>query len=199
MLLLAAMPMSFWLVGAVIAGILLLLVLGMQGQGQLVEKSIHEGGANGIPPQNISGTATTSNWISIGKRGHRHRWVIEQGAWAGGTPAVTFNQATSQGGAGSKALNPVQYYQGVGGATTTADILSAPVAIVSGTFNLPNQANTVTIIEIDESDLDFNNGFCYVQLAIASPGSNADYLCAHCEVYDLDLPANPTTLPSCVV
>jgi hypothetical protein len=48
---------------------------------------------------------------------------------------------------------------------------------VSDTFNLGTAAST-WIIEVDASQLDSKGGYECIQLAVASPSSNADYYAA---------------------
>jgi hypothetical protein len=49
-------------------------------------------------------------------------------------------------------------------------------AVTNNTFNLPNTANTITIIEVDGDDLDVDAGYDCFSVSIASPGANADLL-----------------------
>ena len=145
-------------------------------------------------PKDITGAAQSGAWINL-YTGRRLLYSILQGAWAGGTPAVTFEQASDSSGTGAKALTPGNafYYQ-----STTSTNTITRTAIASGTFNLPNQANTLTQVEIAAEDLDVANGFSYVRLKVASPGSNADLLAVLATAYQLDQVGNPTTLPSVI-
>lgn len=145
-------------------------------QGRFIEESQL---AMSSAPVNTTGASQTGAWISL-KNYRRLVWAIMQGAWAGGTPAVTLQQATSSAGAGAKALAFTEYWQ-----STTSSNVYTKTAVVSNTFNLPNQANTLTLIEITEQDLD-SGGFAYVQLNIASPGANADLVAV------LAIPCDPT-------
>ncbi len=125
----------------------------------------------GAVPIDTTGAAVAGDYVSL--KGYSHLTVvIMQGAWAGGTPAVTLKQNTNVGNspADEKALSFTKYWTGV---ALTDDTYSA-VAVVSDTFNLTATANTVTILEVDASSLDVDNGFDCVRLGIASPGSNAD-------------------------
>lgn len=119
-------------------------------------------------PANYSGTASTDLWIDMAGQEHM-AWLIQTGAWAGGTAAVTLLQGTSIAGAGSKALAFANYYT-----KTLASDAITKVAAVSNTFNL-DTANKLYIVEISAASLDLVNGFGFVALDIASPGSNNDY------------------------
>lgn len=141
--------------------------------GKLIEQLDVE---NAIDPQNVTGAATTSLWYNLASWQHI-AFVITQGLWAGGTPAVTLLQATSSAGASSKALTELEYWQQAAD-TTQAASAWARTAVASNTFNLPATAHTITIVEVDARQLDINNSFAYVQLNIASPGANTDLLSA---------------------
>lgn len=122
-------------------------------------------------PKDTTGAAVTGDWVHLKKSG-RLMIVIMQGAWAGGTPAVTLKQATDNASGGEKALSFSEYWQG----TALTDDVYARTAVSSDTFNLPATANTVTIIEVHCQDLDTDNGFTHVRVNIASPGANADLI-----------------------
>lgn len=124
-----------------------------------------------VPPKDITGAAQTGAWANM-KFWKKCEIVIIQGAWAGGTPAVTLSQATSAAGAGAKALSFDRYYQFD---QDTGEGLTY-TAVVSDTFNLPNGTNVVTVIPIRAADLDINNNFAYFRANVASPGANADLL-----------------------
>jgi hypothetical protein len=138
-----------------------------------------------INPQNISGTATTS--LYFGMQFWQHVvFIYSQGAWAAGTAAVTFQQAKTSAGGSAKALVPLfpttlttptlmEYWQ-MSADQTQAASAWVRTTVAPASFVLPNQANTITIVEITAQMLDFNNGFTYVQTLVASPGANIDLL-----------------------
>jgi len=123
-------------------------------------------------PIDTTGAAVSGDYVSM--KGYTHLTiVIMQGAWAGGTPAVTLKQATDVAATGEKALSFSKYWSG----TALTDDQYAATAVVSDTFNLTATANKVTILEVNASDLDVDNGFDCVRVGIASPGANADLIC----------------------
>ena len=125
----------------------------------------------GAVPIDTTGAAVTGDYVSM--KNYTHLTVIiVQGAWAGGTPAVTLKQATAVAGTGEKALSFSWYWQG----TALTDDNYVKTAVSSDTFNLPATANTVTILEVDAASLDVDNGFDCVRVAVASPGANADLI-----------------------
>jgi hypothetical protein len=117
-----------------------------------------------------NGAVIASDWLNM-KGASRMLILISQGAWAAGTPAVTIVQAVTNGGV-SKAVSFTEKYSKV--ALSGSKFVRA--AVTSDTFNLPNVANTITVIEMNAGMLDRDNGYAYVQLKIASPGANADLI-----------------------
>ena len=120
-------------------------------------------------PKNYSGAASGNTWISM--KNYNHLTVhILTGAWAGGTAAVTINQATAVAGTSQKALAFSSQWTNI--ADTTGDAL-VQTAVTSNTFSL-NTANCIYVIEVDAATLDATNNFDCLSVQIASPGSNAD-------------------------
>lgn len=119
-------------------------------------------------PKNYTGAAMTAQWVSL-KNYERLAIIIQTGAWAGGTAAVTLSQATAIAGTSSKALA----FSWMWVNTALLPDTFTKTAVVSNTFTL-GTANLMYWIEIVASDLDVDNSFDCVTLAIASPGANAD-------------------------
>lgn len=144
-----------------------------------------------IVPKDITGADQTGDWINL--KNHRRVCILLQcGAWAGGTSAVTVEQATSNGGT-PKGVSFTEKWEGV---ALTDDIL-AKVAVASDTFNL-DTANEFHLIEIHASDLDLANGYSWLRVKCASPGSNADLLSAHYLLYEGHYAAKADTLPTVI-
>lgn len=134
----------------------------------LVENAAIEIGA---VPIDTTGAAVTGDYVSM--KGFDHLTIIiSQGAWAGGTPAVTLKQATAVAGTSAKALGFSWRWTKVALTGTTY----TKTAVTSDTFNLPSTANTINVIEIDAASLDSDGGFDCVGVDIASPGANADLI-----------------------
>jgi hypothetical protein len=146
-------------------------------QGYLIENAKV---ITGFVPLDGNAVGWTGDWVHM--RDYRRCCIwIQQGAWAGGTAAVTLNQGKTNTGGSSKAIAFTQMWTWTG---LTADGPTAPTAVTSNTFTLATPANTTTVMEIHVNDLDITNGFYYVNCTIATPGSNAD-LCACCYIlYD---------------
>lgn len=123
-----------------------------------------------IPPANYTGAASTDVYISTKNTPHV-TIVIQTGAWAGGTAAVTLLQATAVAGTSSKALAFDTMYTNSG--DTTKDTLVS-TAVTSNTFNL-SVANATYVIEVDAASLDTANSFDCLAVHVATPGANNDY------------------------
>ncbi len=147
----------------------------------------------GAVPIDTNGAGVTGDYVSL-KKYRRLMIVIKQGAWAGGTPAVTLKQATTAAGGSEKALAFTEYWQG----TALTDDTYARTAVVANTFNLPATANTVTVIEIFAGDLDQANDFAYARVAIASPGANADLIDVTYVLGDSSYSCVPSSHPSAI-
>lgn len=120
--------------------------------------------------KNWTGAAATGDYVSL--KGYDHcTIVIVVGAFAGGTAAVTINQATTVAAAGAKALGFTEMWWNTD--TTATDTL-VRTAVVANTFNLA-AANEHFVIEVPAASLDLAGNFDCLSLAIASPGANADY------------------------
>jgi len=125
-------------------------------------------------PADVNGVAVTGQWLSL----KYYRWltiVLTQGAWAGGTPAVTLTQAQNVAGLGAKPLGFTKRYQQAWNTGATGYVESA---VTNNTFNLPNTANQMHLIDVDAATLDTDNGFDCVRVEIASPGAFADQVTA---------------------
>ncbi len=126
-------------------------------------------------PLNITGAATAGAWNRM--VGHRMLIVLQTGAWAGGSSAITLEQATAAAGTGNKALGMTRVWKKTNG-------LFSEVAVASNTFDV-DTANALYVIEVQSDELDVNGNYAYVQVKSASPGANADYLSAYYHHGDL--------------
>lgn len=122
-------------------------------------------------PVDAAAGAAASDWVNLKWYGGV-AFVVMQGAWGAGTPAITLNQATSNAGAGSKPLAFTKRWSKV----ALGNAVFSEAAVVNNTFNLTAVANTVTVIEVNAEDLDTNNGFSYAQVAAGSAGAGANLL-----------------------
>jgi hypothetical protein len=98
------------------------------------------------PASQAAGTVTTPNWIYVGNGADQFQYELDVGVMsASSTVNASINQATSSGGAGSKAIT----------GKAIAQLTQAG-----------GNSGTISTIDFRGQDLDTNNGFCYVQLSI---------------------------------
>lgn len=134
-------------------------------------KIVHISGA-----KDYSGAAATTEWISL-KNYSRCRFIVDTGAWAAGTAAVTLKQAINVSGSSSAALAFAEYWTGTG------DTLTRTTA-TSNTFNLA-AANTKYVIEVNDKQLSSTAGGVKrdcVSIAIGAAGG-ADFYAVVAELY----------------
>lgn len=123
-------------------------------------------------PIDTNGAAHTGDRYNLKHYG-KIGFLIVQGAWAGGTPAVTLQQHDAATAGNSKALSFRKRWTKV--ALTGANWTEQAVA--SDTFNLAATPASMTFVEVDAEELDTDNNYGYVSVNVASPGANADLLC----------------------
>jgi len=119
-------------------------------------------------PQSWNATPSVGAYISM-KAYESVVFVIQTGAWAAGTAAVTVNEATNVAAGAAQALAFTEYW------TNSAAVASANMVrtVCANTFNLINLANTLYALEITADTL--SAGYDCISLAIATPGANADF------------------------
>lgn len=159
-------------------------------RGQLIE------GAKFIAafgPVDTTGAGQDGVWVSM-KNYSKLAIVLQTGAWAGGTAAVTLEQATAAADTDAKALAFTSYLKAYD-TDDTPDDAGAIVSVASNTFNVGDNAN-VLVIEVKAGDLDINNNFAFVRVRTATPGANADLISGLYILYDGNFSGKPTTLPS---
>jgi len=100
-----------------------------------------------------------------------NRLTIEiiTGAWAGGTAAVTLNEAKTVAGGSATGLSFSYQWN-----DTAASGTLVKTAVTADTFDL-DTAESLYVIEVRADMLTVNSGFDCVGVAIASPGANNDY------------------------
>lgn len=131
----------------------------------------------GIEPKNWTGAASTGDYASM-KLYARCAIVIQTGAWAAGSSAITLEQATAVAGTGTKALG-FSWQWNDEAATGTF----VKTAVTSDTF-LIDTANKTYIIDIQASTLDVANSFDCITVKGATPGANADFYGAMYYMYE---------------
>ncbi len=120
-------------------------------------------------PIDTTGAAQAGDYINMALA--ETMWcIILQGAWAGGTPAVTMTQGTTASGGTTAAFTDFAAWNGT---ALTDDALTA-VTVTAGTFNLAATANQFTVVRAHADAM--TDGKKFLKIGVASPGSNADLI-----------------------
>lgn len=130
---------------------------------------------NIIVPANYTGAAGVPDIVSM-KNYHHLTFIVQTGAWAGGTAAVTLSQCQDVSATGAKALG--LSYMWTNDGAVASDVL-VKTAVVGDTFNI-DTANAMYVVEVEDVDLDVANSFDCVRFNVASPGANNDYYGVTC-------------------
>ena len=129
----------------------------------------------GFAPIDTVSAAQTGNMISLKNAAHV-TIIINTGSWAGGTSAVTLEQATdvTDSASSSKALGFSWMWTNDGAATASS---LTKTAVTANTFTADTAAQ-MYVIEVDADTLDVDNGYDCLQVLTATPGANADLISA---------------------
>ena len=144
-------------------------------------------------PVDLQSAANNGQWISM-KHVTRLVCVLFKGAGtAGDNPVVTLQQATSNAGAGAKALTFTRIRTKIGAIASTPQWTIATQA-ASNTYTPTSAASQAMIaVDIQSTDLDLMNGFNFVQLSIPDTGSNPQLGAAFYIAYGLRFPQSSTS------
>lgn len=143
-------------------------------------------------PLDITGAGFNGDWVHL-KHWRRALVVLQSGAWAGGTAAVTLEQATDASGTSGKALAFAYQYVST---ALTSDV-PTKTTVTSNTFNI-SAANKLHVIDLHAQDLDIANGFTHFRAVVATPGANADLLACLYILGDGVYSGLASTLPSVI-
>ena len=128
-------------------------------------------------------TAVADDWIDMSDY-HAIDIIFFKGAGtAGDDPTLKLTQATSNAGAGEKALNVSTYYKKSGTLLSTSSIggqftkttQAASYTIVGGGTSAEEQA--IWGIHVEADQLDVSGGFTHIRASIDDVGTNAQLGC----------------------
>lgn len=155
----------------------------------------------GFVPVDLQTGANSGDWVDFSN--YRRCLVIFYAAigTAGDDATVTINQATSNAGAGSKALAFESIYEKEGStalsaiAQFTVQSQSASETYVSTTGGENEQ---LVCIEIADTDLDLDGDFSHVQISVADIGTNPQLGCALYLLFEPRYGAKASSMPSAI-
>lgn len=133
----------------------------------------------GFVPVDMSAAANPGDWVHLEEHGGVEIIFVSAIGTAGQDPVMTLLQATSNAGAGSKALAKATYYKKEGATALSAVAQhSKETAAVPGTFGGAEEATSAEnealwVVPVRAEDLDRANGFKYVSASVADVGAAA--------------------------
>ena len=137
-----------------------------------------------IKPKDITGAGAVSDIVNMAKWNHL-TIVVQQGAWAGGTSAMTVEACSDAAGTLSPDMD-FWYRIATMDESALSDVWGVLTWSTSTGITLPNTAHRATIIELDAAEVyanavagvAANAGYHRVRITVGTPGANADLLCA---------------------
>ena len=123
-------------------------------------------------PVDLQAAANNGQWVAMKNIGRLLCVLLKAAGTAGDDPVFTLRQATSNAGANAKALPFTRIRTKIGAIASTPQWSIATQA-AANTFTPTSAASpAVMAVEIQPTDLDFNNGFSFVQLQVPDTGTN---------------------------
>lgn len=123
-------------------------------------------------PVDLHSSANNGQWVAMK---HVNRLVcvlLKAAGTAGDDPVITLKQATSNAGANAKALNFTRARTKVGPFASTP-LWTIATQTAANTFTPTSATSSALIaVEVQQTDLDSNNGFDHVQVSIPVTGTN---------------------------
>ena len=143
-------------------------------------------------PVDMQTGANNGQWIAM-KHINRLVCVLLKGAGtAGDNPVITLQQATSNAGAGAKALTFTRARTKIGAIASTPQWTIATQAAANTYTPTSAASQAVIAVEIQANDLDLANGFNFVQLSIPDTGTNPQLGAAFYIAYGIRYPQSVT-------
>lgn len=130
-------------------------------------------------PVDTTGAAIVGDSIALTDY-NRAAFVISFGAWASGTPTLTFDQSTDFSAGGTKTLGFTKTYSKVG-LTGTVWVENT---VTSDTIDLAATPNLITVIDFAAEELDVTGGFTNIDLDLGSPGAATDLISITAHLYE---------------
>jgi len=123
------------------------------------------------PPVDSQSGAQTGDWISMKNYNHL-TYIISRNAGTGtDNLVVTFDQATDVSGTDSQTLNITEYFAKLGTQTGVGTFTRVTQTAADGFTSTNPTTASLYVIEIDRAQLDADDGFDCVSLAIADTGA----------------------------
>lgn len=147
-------------------------------------------------PVDLQAAANNGQWVAMKNIGRLLCVLFKAAGTVGDDPVFTLRQATSNAGANAKALLFTRVRTKIGAIASTP-LWSLATQTAGNTFTPTSAASQALMaVEIQPTDLDFNNGFNFVQLQVPDTGTNPQLGAAFYIAYGIRFPQSvvPTSL-----
>ena len=143
-------------------------------------------------PIDMQTGANNGQWVSMKIASRVVCVLFKSAGTVGDDPVITLKQATSNAGAGAKALTFTRARTKIGAIASTPQWTIA-TQTAANTYTPTSAASPAVIaVEIQQTDLDLNNGFNFVQVSIPDIGTNPQLGSAFYIAYGIRYPQNVT-------
>ena len=149
---------------------------------------------SGFVPVDMSAAANNGDWVNMENYGRCTILLFKAAGTAGQDPVITVNQATTNAGGSSKALNFSVIHEKVGTLTSVGQYTMVDQSAANTYENLASaESQGIFLIDIQAEDLDSDNDFKFIQASVPDVGAAAQLGCL---LYLLSFPRYGGVLPS---
>ena len=123
-------------------------------------------------PVDMRSSTNNGQWVAMKHVSRLVCVLLKAAGTAGDDPVITMKQATNNLGANAKALTFTRARTNIGPLASTP-IWTIATQTAANTLTPTSAASPALVaVEIQQNDLDINNGFAFVQLSIPITGTN---------------------------
>lgn len=127
----------------------------------------------GMEPRDLAAAAQSGDWVGLKEYDHLAVVVIKAAGAAAENATLTVEQATSNAGAGAKALNFTRVDRKEAADIETVGEFTKVTQAAANTFTLDGDSEGIYVVEFDGQDLDIAGGFAYVRATFGDVGVTA--------------------------
>lgn len=143
-------------------------------------------------PVDMQTAANNGQWVAMKNISRLVCVLLKAAGTAGDNPVFTLQQATSNAGAGAKALTFTRARTKIGAIASTPQWTVASQSAANTYTPTSAASQAVIAVEIQANDLDLANGFNFVQLSIPDTGTNPQLGAAFYIAYGIRYPQSVT-------
>jgi len=129
----------------------------------------------GISPIDLNDGSNAGDWVCMKNYGHCTVILYAAVGTTGSDPVITLDQATDVSGTDTKALNIDEIYHKVGTLLSTVSAFTRVTQTAGDGYDshpiAGAETENIIVIEVDRDDLDADNGFDCLNVAVAQMGA----------------------------